>query len=124
MVTGSKIREAQKMLNDALAELKSEAVSLVEKENPMEGVKVISRNCVSISMKNIFNNNWAPSTYVPESQVEAVKKVLSPISSFDAFEKKLTEIMRTKSVKIGRVTTSLNPATMKALTKVMDAINS
>lgn len=124
MVNVSKVRQAQKILEEALVELKTETCNMIEKSQPLSGVTILSENTAYVSFSTLVsNNNWSPSTYLPIRQIEAVKYATKNITNFDSFVYKIKELIEKKEVKIKNKTIHLNSNTLKALNCVLDELS-
>lgn len=124
MVNVSKVRQAQKILEEALVELKTETCNMIEKSQPLSGVTILSENTAYVSFSTLVSsNNWSPSTYLPIRQIEAVKYATKNITNFDSFVDKIKELIEKKEVKLKSKTIHLNSNTLKALNNVLDELS-
>lgn len=120
----SKIKEAMKKEKEIVELVNSAKENLCEKisnADTMEGVERISASprCVSVSFKTLASNgSWSPSTYIPETQAQAVKDSLSSVKTAKGFQNKVEEMLTTGKVKVKGETITLNSKTKEILEEI------
>lgn len=93
----NELHTMQQRVEQMLDTLCDDIVSAVSAQ-PTPGVKVLGTNpnCMCVSMSRILTEgSWSPSTYSPQSQADAVRKLLSrcktPKQLCEAFNKAMRE---------------------------------
>ena len=117
MVSLEKVRNAQKILDEALKEVVNAVCKDADKE--LSGVNVVSENIVVVCLSNLFTNNLSPAMYIQSCQINAVKNATKNIKNFDDLINKLSEMKTTKKVKVGSETIFLNDVTIEAINSVL-----
>lgn len=124
MISISKVKEAQLILENTLKELREETSTRIRKNQPIEGVSLLRENVALVSFSQISANGLSPSTYLPSCQIEAIEKVTKNITTFNSFVKKLEEIKDKKIVKVGQETIRLNQKTIDSINSIIQELKS
>lgn len=109
----------EKEIENLIESAKKDLCERISKATHMTGVKPLGSNpvCVAVSFKTLSenNHNWSPSTYIPETQANAVKDFISSAKTAGSFQKKIEEMIETGKVKVKGETVVLNNNTMQIL---------
>lgn len=113
----NEILEIEKQIEEMICSISAQACAEIE-NSPMPGVKKLGGNAVAVKLSEVMKNHnliLTPEYYIPESQARVVATALSGVKRASELQKKVMEMLRTKSVKIGGNTHVLNPQTLAVL---------
>lgn len=112
----NEILKIEKQIEEMICSISAQACAEIE-NSPMPGVKKLGGNAVAVKLSEVRKHNLilTPEYYIPESQARVVATALSGVKRASELQKKVTEMLRTKSVKIGGNTHVLNPQTLAVL---------
>ena len=104
---------------DWLLEMKGEIREKII-ANPMDFVTPLGGGCYSVPLSLLNKTILAAEYYSPTCQADIVSQALLPVKTAHDFVDKISEMVRTQSVRIGQTTHRLNPKTVEVLQDVLE----
>ena len=91
--------EMESQINAMIREVINQLTESVQNER-LEGVTTLKTGVITVKLSMMIKqNSWSPDTYLPEAQVEAIKKALKT-ATFKTIGERVRTLLKEKRVKV------------------------